>query len=150
MKNPKSKLDKILEKALEEEINSSEENILEAAVYKLLNKKRHDIKRVVNKSVDEWTSKEEDIIDKNLEGLTPAESKKVVVLPYSETQVEPPNTKVLYYTVKKGESLKDICKKYHVSFGELSNYMMAKLGTTVISPGMRVPIPRHFIDLSQA
>jgi hypothetical protein len=75
---------------------------------------------------------------------------KEIVLPYEETQVEPPGTHPVKYKVKKGDTLKKICQKYGISYGELTNYMMAKQGNTLIGPGMEIEIPRHFIDLSRA
>jgi hypothetical protein len=105
-----------------------------------------DLGDLKNKPMDDWN--EED--DATLEDIQASKNPDEVVLPKDEAMVEPPDTKPVIYTVKKGDKLKDICKKYGVSFGELTNYMMAKQGSTMITPGMEIEIPRHFIDLTEA
>ena len=106
-----------------------------------------DTKEVLNKPVDEWDKDDEETLDKEAENLP----KKVVKLPKEEAQIDPKgNTKPLKHIVKKGETLKSICEKYGISFGELSNHMVEKEGNTSLYEGQELEIPRHFIDLSEA
>ena len=107
-----------------------------------------DLDEIFKKPVDEWGDKDENKLDKAYEAL-PRKDKEVV-LPKEESQVEPPNTEPVIHVVKQGETLKKIAEQYSVSFGELTNWMMDKLGSTAIYPGMEIEIPRHFIDLSKA
>lgn len=107
-----------------------------------------DLDEVLKKPVTEWTKEDEDGLE-DVKSKLPLKEKEVV-LTQDESQVEPPETKPVIHTVKTGDTLKKIAEKYSVSFGELSNYMMSKNGSTAITPGMEIEIPRHFIDLSQA
>lgn len=105
-----------------------------------------DFKDVKDIPVVDWGVAENAAIDEAQKNA-PA---KQVVLPPNEAQVEPPNTDPVKYTVAKGDTLKKIADQYSVSYGELVNYMMDKVGNTAIYPGMEIEIPRHFIDLSLA
>lgn len=105
-----------------------------------------DLNDIKKTPVTDWGEAEDKGIEKAMEGA----SSKEVVLGEDESQVEPPNTEPVKYTVKPGDTLKKICEKYNISFGELTNYMMEKMGNTAIHPGMEIEIPRHFIDLSKA
>lgn len=107
-----------------------------------------DIEDVLKKPVDEMDDDDEKAIEDSQSKLPT--KKNEVVLPEEEAQVEPPDTKPVKYTVQKGDTLRKIAQKYSVSFGELTNYLMSKNGTTMLAPGMEIEIPRHFIDLSQA
>lgn len=105
-----------------------------------------DLQDVKNTPVIDWGEAEDVAIEK-AQRSAPA---KEVVLPPNEAQVEPPNTDPVKYTVVKGDTLKKIAEKFSVSYGELVNYMMEKIGNTAIYPDMEIEIPRHFVDLSQA
>lgn len=108
-----------------------------------------DLEELKNKPMEDWEEEDDEKLEEIKASKEP-ENKDEVVLPKDEAQVEPPGTKPVKHLVKKGEKLKDICDKYGVSYGELTNYMMAKQGSTMITPGMEIEIPRHFIDLSEA
>jgi len=105
-----------------------------------------DLEELKNKPMEDWEVEDEE----KLEEIKASKEPDEIVLPKDEAMVEPPDTAPVKYTVKKGDKLKDICKKYGVSYGELTNYMMAKQGSTMITPGMEIEIPRHFIDLTEA
>jgi LysM repeat protein len=106
-----------------------------------------DLKKVMEKPVDEIDEEDEDVIEDAKEKLP----RNVVKLPKDETMMEPgQNAKPFVHTVKKGETLKDIAEKYSVSYGELSQHLMNTEGTTSIHAGQVIEIPRHFQDLTKA
>lgn len=98
----------------------------------------------MKKPVDEM---DEEVLEEAKENLP----KKVVKLSKDEGMMEPgKNAKPLVHKVVKGETLKGICEKYGISYGELSLHMMNTEGNTSIHEGQEIEIPRHFIDLSEA
>ncbi len=102
-----------------------------------------------NKAVTDLNSDDDAVIEQAKSELP--RKKDEVVLPKDEAHVDNlPNANPVVHIVKKGETLKQIAEKYNVSYGELSNHMMSVEGTTSIYPGLKIEIPRHFIDLSQA
>jgi LysM repeat protein len=94
----------------------------------------------------------DEITDAEIEKLTNALPKQVVVLPKDEKGMEPHrgNSDPLKYTVQKGDTIKKVAQKFGVSYGELSMHILNKTGSTSIAEGEQIEIPRHFIDLSQA
>jgi hypothetical protein len=106
-----------------------------------------ELDKTLKKPVDEYEQEDEDVLEDAKEKLP----RNVIKLPKDEGMMEPgQNAKPLKHTVLKGETLKSICEKYLVSYGELSNHLMNTEGTTNIHEGMELEIPRHFIDLSEA
>lgn len=106
-----------------------------------------DLKKTLEKPVDELDQEDEDVLEKAKSSLP----RNVVKLPKDEAMIDPgQNSKPLKHTVQKDETLKSICEKYSVSYGELSNHLMNTEGTTSIYEGQELSIPRHFVDLSKA
>lgn len=98
----------------------------------------------LKKPVDEM---DEEVLNEAKEHLP----KKVVKLSKEDSMMDPgENAKPFIHKVIKGETLKGICEKYGISYGELSIHMMNTEGNTSIHEGQEIEIPRHFIDLSEA
>jgi len=106
-----------------------------------------EVKKVLSKPVDEIDEEDEDVLEEAKANLP----RNAVKLRKDEAMVDPgQNAKPLKHTVKAGETLKSICEKYGVSYGEFSNHLMNTEGTTSIHEGMEIEIPRHFLDLTEA
>lgn len=110
-----------------------------------------DIEDLTKKPVDEWTPEDEETIDlAKSEKEVERENENVVVLDKEESQVKPIGADPFKYVVKKGDTLKKICKKFSISYGELVNHMLEKVGNVYLYPEMELEIPRHFLDTSKA
>lgn len=106
-----------------------------------------ELDEILKKPVDDWDEEDMEEMEDEKEDLPRNEVK----LPKDEAMMHPgSNAKPIKHTVVKGETLKDIAKKYEVSYGELSNHLMNTEGTTSIHEGMEIQIPRHFQDLTEA
>jgi hypothetical protein len=102
---------------------------------------------ILKKPVDEIDQEDDDVLEEAKASLP----RKEVVLGKDETMMDPGvNAKPVEHIVAKGETLKKICEKYSVSYGEMCNHLMNTEGTTSIHTGMKLKIPRHFIDLTEA
>jgi LysM repeat protein len=104
------------------------------------------IDEILKKPVMDWEDQED------LQKSTDKLPKNVVKLENpEETDTDiGENAEPFTIKVKRGDTLKKISEEYGVSYGELSNHLMKKQGTTAIHEGMEIEIPRHFIDLSGA
>ena len=105
-----------------------------------------ELDSILKKPIDEWDGDDLSKID-----TIKKQPGNIVKLEEKDSMLDPgENAKPLCHTVKEGETLKSICEKYSISYGELSTHLMNTGGSTSIHVGQEIEIPRHFRDLSKA
>lgn len=136
-----SRLKELFEKPLSEWTDSENE------YFDNLRDKSKTAGQVMKSPVDDWSAKDENLVDRAKATLP----QNTIKLRNDEIMtVLGQNAKPLTHTVKKGESLKEIAEMYSVSYGELSNHLMSREGSTSIHEGQTIEIPRYYVDLTEA